>query len=404
MHSINDKRARKTISIQYALYFGTLGVFLPYFNLYCYHLGFSGVQIGALSSLRSVVLVVFALAWGAIADRFQIRKALYVLCNVVSTLIWSFFFLADTFWAMFLVTACYGLFYAPIIAFLEAFSMDLLGRGKSAYGTIRVWGSIAFIVVVTTVGWALGWLPLKAILVFILAGSVLLSLMGLKMPAAEGNVAKAPFRKSIKAFVNQRVLVFLFCAFLMLAGHGAYYGFFSIYLESLGFGSSFIGVAWALAIIAEIVVMINSRRIFHYVSLEKALAIAFVIAVLRWALLGTLYTWYAILALQILHAGTYAVFHMASILYMDHLSPENAKTLGQSINNAVTYGLGLMAGFFISGLLYETAGPAFTFMVSALLALLGGAVFTGFMVSALLALLGGAVFTGFRFLGRKQAD
>jgi PPP family 3-phenylpropionic acid transporter len=164
----------------------------------------------------------------------------------------------------------------------------------------------------------------------------------------------------------------------MLASHGAYYGFFSIYLESLGFGSSFIGIAWALAIIAEILVMINSRRIFQYVSLEKALTIAFVIAFLRWSLLGTLHTWYAVLALQVLHAGTYAVFHMASILYMDHLSPEGAKTLGQSINNAVTYGLGLMAGFFISGFLYEQAGASITFMVSALLAMLGGAIFAGY--------------------------
>ena len=371
-------KARKIISIQYALYFGTLGVFLPYFNLYCHHLGFSGVQIGALSSLRSVVLVVCSLAWGAVADRFQIRKPLYVLCNAVSTLVWSFYFIADTFWTMLLVTAVYGVFYAPIIAFLETFSMDLLEGGKSAYGAIRVWGSIAFIVVVMTVGWALGWLPIHVILVFIFSGSALLSVVGLKMPAAAGAVSKPSFRKSIKAFIDQRILVFLVCAFLMLASHGAYYGFFSIYLESLGFGSSFIGIAWALAIIAEILVMINSKRIFQYVSLEKALAIAFVIAFLRWTLLGTLHTWYAVLALQVLHAGTYAVFHMASILYMDHLSPEGAKTLGQSINNAVTYGLGLMAGFFVSGFLYEQAGASVTFMVSALLAMLGGVIFAGY--------------------------
>jgi PPP family 3-phenylpropionic acid transporter len=379
MHSRDNNAARKIISIQYALYFGTLGVFLPYFNLYCYHLGFSGVQIGALSSLRSVVLVVFSLAWGMIADRFHVRKPLYVLCNIVSTLIWSFYFLADTFWMMFLITACYGVFYAPIIAFLEAFSMDLLGSGKSGYGRIRVWGSIAFIVVVTMVGWVLGWLPIKAILVFIFTGSVLLSLVGLKMPAAIGT-SKVSFWRSIRAFVNQRVLVFLFCALLMLASHGAYYGFFSIYLESRGFSSSFIGVAWALAIIAEILVMINSKRIFQYVSLEKALATAFIIAVLRWVLLGTVHSWYAILMLQILHAGTYGMFHMASILYMDRLSPEGTKTLGQSINNAMTYGLGLMVGFFISGFLYERTEAPFIFMASALLALLGGVIFMGFSV------------------------
>ena len=377
MHGKYDNGAGKIISLQYALYFGAQGVFIPYFNLYCYHLGFNGVQIGALSSLRSVVLVVFSLAWGALADRFHMRKPLYVWCNVISTLVWSFYLIADTFWTMFLVTALYGVFYAPIIAFLEAFSMDLLGRGKSGYGRLRVWGSVAFIVVVVVVGWALGWLPIKAVLVFIFAGGVLLSLVGLIMPASTA-ASKEPFWKSIRAFMNQRVLVFLLCAFLMLVSHGAYYGFFSIYLENLGFGSSFIGLAWALAIIAEILVMVNSKRIFQYLSLETALAVTFIIAIFRWVLLGTLHAWYAILMLQVLHAGTYAMFHMASILYMDELAPEGAKTLGQSINNAMTYGLGLMAGFFISGFLYEQAGASFAFMASALLALLGGAVFMGF--------------------------
>lgn len=378
MYGENDRGARKIISLQYAIYFGALGVFLPYFNLYCYHLGFNGVQIGALSSMRSVVLVVFSLAWGAVADRFHIRKQLYILCNIVSTFIWTFYFFADTFWSMFLVTACYGIFYAPIIAFLEAFSMDLLGGGKSGYGRLRVWGSVAFIAVVTTVGWVIGWLPTRSILVFIFAGGVLLSLVGLKMPDAADSTSKTPLWRSMKSFVNQRVLVFLFCAFLMLAGHGAYYGFFSIYLESLGFGSSFIGLAWALAIIAEIAVMINSKRIFRYMSLENALAATFIIAVIRWGLLGILKAWYAILILQALHAGTYAMFHMASILYMDRLSPKGAKTIGQAINNAMTYGLGLMTGFFISGFLYERMDASFTFMASAVLALLGGTVFMVF--------------------------
>ena len=41
------------IGSQYFLYFGVLGIFLPYFNLYCYHLGFSGFEIGTLSALRT---------------------------------------------------------------------------------------------------------------------------------------------------------------------------------------------------------------------------------------------------------------------------------------------------------------------------------------------------------------
>jgi len=44
---------------QYFLYFGVMGMVLPYFNLYCYHLGFDGFQIGVLSSIRSFGMVYF---------------------------------------------------------------------------------------------------------------------------------------------------------------------------------------------------------------------------------------------------------------------------------------------------------------------------------------------------------
>jgi MFS transporter, PPP family, 3-phenylpropionic acid transporter len=82
--------------------------------------------------------------------------------------------------------------------------------------------------------------------------------------------------------------------------------------------------------------------------------------------------------LQLTHAITYAAFHMASILYMDALAPADTKTISQAVNNAVTYGLGLMVGFFISGALYEHIGSFALFAVSSGIALLGGILFQGF--------------------------
>ena len=66
---------------------------------------------------------------------------------------------------------------------------------------------------------------------------------------------------------------------------------------------------------------------------------------------------------------------MASILYMDLLSPDETKTFGQAVNNATTYGLGLMAGFFVSGFLYEHASAESMFFVSGLLSLIAGIIF-----------------------------
>jgi PPP family 3-phenylpropionic acid transporter len=165
----------------------------------------------------------------------------------------------------------------------------------------------------------------------------------------------------------------------MLVSHGAYYGFFSIHLENLGYSRTFIGFSWALASAAEILVMIRSEALFRKFSLERVLLFSFAVAALRWLLLYSFSQAAAILLIQTLHAATYGLFHMASILYIDRQSPDRAKTLGQAINNSVQYGFGLMVGFFMSGFLYERIGSAALFLVSGAIALATGLLFGAYV-------------------------
>jgi PPP family 3-phenylpropionic acid transporter len=377
MTTENKRIYRLVIGSQYFLYFGVLGIFLPFFNLYCYHLGFSGFRIGILSSVRSVALVLFPLIWGALADRLNARRPIYILCCFCSALIWMMYLFTVDFWPMLAITIFYGIFFSPIISFLEAFTMDILGKEKKSYGRIRVWGSFSFIIVVLVLGKIIDLYSVEIIVVLILAGSLMLSVISTQIPVLQIDKRKR-LSRGAKSLLDRHVLVFLFCAFLMLVSHGAYYGFFSIHLENLGFGSTFIGLTWALASGAEILVMLRSDQIFNRFSIKAVLIFSFMIAALRWFILFFVQSAVAILLAQVLHAVTYGTFHIASILYIDRLAPDKAKTLGQAVNNATSYGLGLMVGFFFNGYLYEITGSSALFMISSLIALCGGLIFWGF--------------------------
>ena len=371
----NSIKTQKTIiRSQYFIYFGVLGIFLPYFNLYCYHIGLSGFQIGALSALRSATLVFFPIIWGKVADKYQARKPIYILCNFISAGIWIFYFYTVSFWSMVVITVCYGMFYAPIISFLEAFTIDVLGKKKKNYGKIRVWGSISFILLVTIQGYIIDIYSINIILALILTGSIIQSFVSVKIPDIHIKKEKAATPDK-KVLINKRVIIFLFCSFLMLVSHSAYYGFFSIHMENMGYDNSFIGIAWALAAFFEIFVMIKSNFIFKRFSMENVLSFSFFVAAIRWFLLFFIEAPAAILFSQVLHAVTYGTFHIASILYMDFLTPEGSKTIGQAINNSLTYGFGLMTGFFINGYLYEKTGSFTLFIISGFIALAAGIIF-----------------------------
>jgi PPP family 3-phenylpropionic acid transporter len=381
MTTDQQPRLKFIISSQYFIYFGVLGIFLPYFNLYCYHLGFSGIQIGFLSALRSLTMVVFPLIWGSLADRFQIRKPIYILSTFLSTSIWLLYVFFVDFWPMLIITVFYGIFYAPIISFLEAVTMDVLGKEKKSYGRIRAWGSISFIVMVLLLGKIIDLYSIDIIILLILAGSLILAGISVGIPAIKAKKQDL-LQPGADSLLQRRVIIFLFCAFLMLVSHGAYYGFFSIHLAKLGYGSTFIGIAWALASTAEILVMIKSDKIFDRFSLENVLFFSFLVAAARWMILFFAGSTVVILVSQILHAVTYGAFHMASVLYIDRLAPGQSKTLGQAVNNALTYGLGLMVGFFINGYVYEITGSHTLFLMSALIALAGGMLFQSYQLAS----------------------
>ncbi len=374
MDAIKYNNRKVILSSQYFLYFGVMGVFLPYFNLYCFHLGFSSFQIGTLSAIRSAIMILFSLFWGIMADKYRIRRPIYILCNLLSAFLWLFFLYIANFKSMIVITICYGIFYSPIISFLEAFSMDLLGDNKKSYGRIRAWGSLAFISMVTITGKIIDLYAIEIILGLILFGSILQALIAMKIPRLAIHRQKKTSR-SARPPIQGRIVIFLISACLMLISHGAYYAFFSIHLEKLGYGNTFIGITWAIASMAEFALMVNSDKIFKRFSFEKVLIFSFFIAALRWLSLCYVKSWIGLCLSQITHAVTYGTFHMASILYIDSLTPLESKTFGQSLNNAVTYGLGLMLGFFLSGFLYEKGGATVIFGASALIALLGGLLF-----------------------------
>ncbi len=364
------KPAPKTtaLAIQYFLFFGVLGILLPFFNLYCYRLGFSGFQIGILSSMQTGAAVIFPLLWGALADRFDARKPIYVLCNTASAALWSLLLLTTGFYPMLVIVLFYSIFRAPVISFLEAFSMDILGSKKKSYGTVRAWGTISFIATVITVGRLTDTISIRIIVPLIFAGMLVQSLCSLALPSLKGRPREAGIAKIVR---QKHVAVFLLCGFIMLVSHGAYYGFFSIHLENLGFDATFTGFAWALASVAEIVVMLFSRFIFSRFSLESVLLFSFFTASVRWVLVSFATSGLLIMFSQVLHAATYGAFHMASILYIDTYSPEGLKTVGQAINNSVSYGLGMMVGIFAAGYFYDRFGTAPLFGASAAVALAG---------------------------------
>lgn len=155
----------------------------------------------------------------------------------------------------------------------------------------------------------------------------------------------------------------------MQLSHGPYYTFLSIHLEALGYGRGLIGALWALGVVAEILLFLVMHRVLGVFSLRALLVASFLIASLRWVLLGTLADHLSVLIFaQILHAATFGAFHVAAIHFVQQRFGERYQGQGQALY-ATLAGVGGALGALYSGYAWQGVGATLTFGVAALAAL-----------------------------------
>ncbi len=355
----------------YFFYFAFVGVISPYWGLYLQSLGFGAVQIGVLMSLLAVMRMFAPNVWGHLADHYGRRVFIVQIAATLSLVAFSGVFLGSGFWLLFAVMALMSFFWAASLPLVEATTLSHLGERTDRYGSIRLWGSVGFILAVVGVGYALDFIAIRW-LPWIVFGALLgVALFSRHIPEAEV-MPHATGHASLWQVLRQpRVLALIGACFLMSAAHGPYYTFYSIYLEANGYSKSGIGWLWALGVICEIGVFLYATRLFARFRLETILRASFAFAVVRFLIIAWGVGQPALILLaQAMHAATFGAYHASAIALVHRFFPGRLQARGQGIYNSISFGAGGTLGSLYAGYSWELWGPAVTYTLAAGCALL----------------------------------
>lgn len=361
------------LSGYYFFYFAFVGVSSPYFGQYLQRLGFSAFEIALLISQMQLMRIVAPNLWGWIADHGGQRLSIIRLSAAMAILaVGSFYFVAG-FWAWWIALGAMAFFWSASLPLYESLTLDKLKEAGGDYSRVRLWGSVGFIVAVSGAGWLLDRLPIDSIrgmLVAMLVGILLFALLTRDPFAHRPRPARPPIWPILR---SPRVAALLGACFAMSAAHGTFYLFFSIYLAGLGYSQTAIGLLWSLGVLAEIGVFIFMAPLFRRFSTRDILLACFAAAVLRFLLTGWLADFVGWLVVaQVLHALSFGAFHSASIQSVNRWFPAGCQGRGQALYSSLSFGAGGLVGGLIAGALWDGAGGAVAFSVSAGFALLGG--------------------------------
>ena len=356
------------LGLFYFTYFAGLGVMLPWFNIYFEQMGLSAFQIGILSAIVPAGKPLFSTLWTFRADREGGRRGLTVTVCVLSAMALLGFFPARTFAGFVLASVALAIVDAARLPLVEATTMDLARDGRVVYGRIRGWGSIGFIVSAMTIGWLLIDGPIRIVLYAAAVWAALNAVASTGLPRVPHEPGGA--RTTLRAALGRPgVALFLSGCLLMQASHGAYYAFFSIHMRRNGHASASIGTLWALGVLAEVLVMFFPRIVTARLAPSAMMTLCAVLAAARWGMLAWSAESAIVAPAQVLHAFTFAAFHIAAVSLTHQLFPADLRASGQALFAGLTYGLGTVAGTFVSGALFDRVGPWRTFAASSLIAL-----------------------------------
>ncbi|HOX88946.1 MAG TPA: MFS transporter, partial [Burkholderiaceae bacterium] len=309
---------RRRLGAFFFAYFALAGLLAPYLPLWFSHRGLTGAEIGVLVAIGQGMRVVGPNLWGWLADHGAQRIRILRATSVALALSFAGFLVPGGFGWLAAVMFALNFFMTAQMPVAEALvATRLRGDPQVArrYGRLRVWGSIGFVVVVLAAGplfdlVGIAWAPALGLVLTALLVAAAFHVRE-ALPSA-GHAEHVSVRRRLR---EPRVRWFLASAALMVFAHGTYYSYFSLYLYQLGYSKAAIGVYWVAGVLLEIVFFYTQGRFFARFGIYPLLAASFVLAVLRFALIGELAAWWwVLLVAQLLHAVTFAVHHSASVL------------------------------------------------------------------------------------------
>lgn len=349
----------------YFAYFAYAGALLAYFPPYLASRGLGAADIAWVLALPQFIRIIAPAPWGWLADRTGAQRGIVIFACAVNAALFAVLPHAGGFAGIAWMIGGAAVLTAAALPLVEAIALRALTGQAGRYGPVRLWGSVGFIGAVLGGGAWLDKRPidtLPPILVALGAASLLAALL---LPRVSRPAAPA----SASTTISKPAVALLAAGFCMAAAHGTLYAFFTLHLQREGYSVAWIGLAWTLGVLAEIVVFLCLPALVRRYSLSTILMASCACGVIRFVTIG----WGAsipwlLLAAQLLHAATFGAFHAAAVATVYKVFPPGAEARGQTFFSSFGYGAGGATGALLAGWAWETWGPGWAFAVSSMAA------------------------------------
>jgi PPP family 3-phenylpropionic acid transporter len=365
-------------------YFGSLGIFFPYFSLYLReNAGLSGTQLGMILAVSPLMGMIAQPLWGQVADRTGARSRVLAFLTLGTALGYAALGLAEGFWMILIAVAALAFVGTAVFPLMTSVSLAILrDQGRHAFGRVRVWGTIGYFIIILVFPWFLGlyersgvgystarevsqpglgfMFPMTATLVLL---SALIAFFLPQKGAVALRAERGDWRELMRNRAFLRFLLFALSAHFLM--HGPMW-LFPLFVRSRGGDLDMIRAMWILMLTFEVPLVLLTGSGLKRLGARGLLVTGVVAGGLRWSLSALLTDPIWLFAVQALHGVTVVGLNLGSPLYLDTVAPERLRSTAQGILSMVGMGIAGIASNTVAGWLVDRGGTDSLYLICGL--------------------------------------
>ncbi|WP_298092810.1 MFS transporter [uncultured Sphingomonas sp.] len=254
----------------------------------------------------------------------------------------------------------YMILYMPTVGLANTIALKSFGERTDNFPFVRAFGTLGWI----TAGLIIGWAGLSASPEIFRVAAVVSIALGLysftlpnvasDTPRDEGVVRQVLCVEAFSLMKQRSFLIFVTCATLISIPLAMYYAYASAYVGAAGIEN--VGGTLAIGQMSELLFMFSMPWLYRRFGVKPLLLVGMAAWALRYALFAigdggdSLWAIYVGVAL---HGVCYDFFFVAGAIYTGTIAtPKGVNAQAQGMLTLFTYGLGMLLGSQIGGLLY----------------------------------------------------
>src|SRR5215472_8525521 len=261
---------------------------------------------------------------------------------------------------------------APVLPLADALALRGLKMQMRSYGSVRLWGSVTFIVANLGGGALLARLGAGEVIWAVVAALALTAAAALALGrlAPEAPEPAPEQRRDPSLWRSPAFVAVVLGASLIQASHAVLQGFATLQWSARGIGGTAIGALWALAVVIEVGLFAASGRIVPRVGASGMILLGGLGGVVRWTAMAFDPPAAVLPLLQGLHALTFGATHLGTMHFLAQAVPSGRGATAQG-DFAAVQGIVFAAAMGAAGVLVAGYGT-FAYLAMAVASAAGG--------------------------------